>query len=869
MATVDEIKIVVKAEVDAAIAKMQKLDDVNKTNAKTGIDLAKSIAGYTSAYGLAVSAGQAVIKGTAELIKNSVTLAAAQERLKMEFSVLTGSMETGNKLFAEMNKLAAQTPLELENLTAAGKQLLSVGIPVDQITTKLRMLGDVAMGNPEKLDRLTSAFGQLRSKGVASMEQLNRFIEAGVPIMAELEKQTGKTGDEVFKMVSQGKVGYSEVEKALKALTSEGGLMHDMMARVATTAEGKYSAALDNAKLKLAEIGKGILPIATSALDWFNTAMDKAALASMPLIDRMVKIKEEANKIIGPINTLNENHKISGEQIAALVKQYPELTGVMDSYNTTLSEASRLVDEVVRKQAAAQVENEKRIADQLTTLAGDRVKRLKEEFGITEKQARAIEVLGTRVRQQIDNKENSTKAEEAYKKALKEVGIEQLSAGAAIIGIVDDLNYYDKALDSSRKRLVEQNAIKNTGIILSKTGISIAKEEIKGLGKIEEATGEVSRATQDIIRMKEILAQQYDDEGRGKYIEDIDTTVVALQDAIDATWKYTQESMELEKIQKNLSDIWAKREESPRGQVGKIRLLDEAVFNKETAKIKAFEDAEMERLIQIDKLNGADAQRYKYISYEVANAAEIQRELNRAMAQYIVVGEEVAFTDEDIAERRREMASGMRQLAKFDLFSVDYSGGAKSGWDDFSTFLDEAWAKEKKLEEQNKALAESFAVNLGGAFEAAGSALAKGEDAFKAWGRAGLSAIAGVVRALGAQYAVEAAGAWASVIGGQFWKTGEAVEKTGASALAYAGAGMIEAIPMAKGGSGITNGPTMFLAGETGNGREPFAFGSAVKGRTMVYNDNRVIQNIAGSVRSDRELRGMAVGAMANAGRGY
>lgn len=277
MAVVDEIKIVVKAEVDAAIAKLTQVDKATNKNVKTGADLAKSIAGYTSAYGLAVQAGQAVLRGMGDLVVTSVKLAAAQERVRMEFSVLTGSMEKGNKLFDQMNKLASETPLEMMDIAAAGKQLLSVGVPVGEITEKLRMLGDVAMGNPEKLDRLTQAFGQLRSKGVASMEQLNRFIEAGVPIMSELQKQTGKTGDEVFKMVSQGKIGYPQVEQALRALTGEGGLMHDMMKQVSQTTEGKFSTALDNAKMKLAEIGKTLIPVVTSALNAFNEAMDRAA----------------------------------------------------------------------------------------------------------------------------------------------------------------------------------------------------------------------------------------------------------------------------------------------------------------------------------------------------------------------------------------------------------------------------------------------------------------------------------------------------------------------------------------------------------------------------------------------------------------
>jgi tape measure domain-containing protein len=384
MATVDEIKIIVKAEVDSAIAKLTQLNNVNKENHKTGLDMAKSIAGYTNAYSLAISGAQALIRGTVDLIKNSITLAAGVERVKMEFSVLTGSMERSNKLFAQMNTLAAQTPLELSDITSAGKQLLSVGVPVEDITNKLRMLGDVAMGNPEKLQRLTEAFGQLKSKGVASMEQLNRFIEAGVPIMTELQKQTGKTGDEVFKMVSQGKIGYPEVTKALEALTGAGGLMENMMAKVAETAAGKWSTALDNWKAVLVDIGTKLLPAATAALNQFSTAMSDLSLMGVvkDIMKGTVKDYETVTAAFKRAQEIISNPEESGLgwlNIAILKGQYEELgklqykarlaeelraKAAKGTANVAASNASGAADNA-RKQAQAEEEASNLLAYQL------------------------------------------------------------------------------------------------------------------------------------------------------------------------------------------------------------------------------------------------------------------------------------------------------------------------------------------------------------------------------------------------------------------------------------------------------------------------------------------------------------------------
>jgi tape measure domain-containing protein len=248
-------------------ASTKRAADEQNANAEKWSNFKSTLAG---SIGVAVAVSAAVYKAGEVLIG----LASSIETVKMEFEVLTGSQVKANKLFDEMNGLAAKTPLELSDITKAGKQLLAVGIPVGDITEKLRMLGDVAMGNPEKLQRLTEAFAQLKSKGVASMETLNRFIEAGVPIMDELGKQTGKSGAEIFKMVSAGKIGYPEVTKALESLTGQGGQFHDMMAKVATTTAGKFSTAMDGVKMSLAAIGDKTLPAVNKALDEFNKFLD-------------------------------------------------------------------------------------------------------------------------------------------------------------------------------------------------------------------------------------------------------------------------------------------------------------------------------------------------------------------------------------------------------------------------------------------------------------------------------------------------------------------------------------------------------------------------------------------------------------------
>lgn len=514
MATIDEIKIVVKTEVDAAIAKMTQLNNINKENTNTGIGLAKSIAGFTTGYNLAVQGAQAVIRTTADLIKNSIELAAGVERIKMEFSVLTGSMDKSNSLFKDMNDLALQTPLELSDITAAGKQLLSVGIPVDQITTKLRMLGDVAMGNPEKLQRLTEAFGQLKSKGVASMEQLNRFIEAGVPIMAELQKQTGKTGDEIFNMVSQGKIGYPEVTKALESLTGEGGLMHDMMAKVAQTTEGKLSTAMDGWKMILKDIGSQFLPVVNAGLDKFNNEIVIAIQKANDYRDAWFGTGEGA----GSQSRLNKDLDLANQRIKEindrLAKGVPleietALKAALAEWDTqkTILEAqiaqAKKAQAAIAGQAAANAQAAEKANDK-EAAAIERVSRAEFERGL------ALNAMGQAYQDNMPIVEDMTRAEFEQGLILNALGQTYMDAANIIEKVSSHMaessknaSEYTLKLEAAQKKLSEtisQNvvtAFDDMFAAMSKGEDPVKaffKAIVQGAGKAVEALGETTMA---------------------------------------------------------------------------------------------------------------------------------------------------------------------------------------------------------------------------------------------------------------------------------------------------------------------------------------------------------------------------------------
>lgn len=85
---------------------------------------------------------------------------------------------------------------------------------------------------------------------------LRDFKRAGVPILQELAKNLKVSEAAIDSMVSKGKIGFADVERAFETMTSAGGKFHNMLSQKAT---GRNQAKV---AMTLAgeSIGKALLP---------------------------------------------------------------------------------------------------------------------------------------------------------------------------------------------------------------------------------------------------------------------------------------------------------------------------------------------------------------------------------------------------------------------------------------------------------------------------------------------------------------------------------------------------------------------------------------------------------------------------------
>jgi tape measure domain-containing protein len=205
---------------------------------------------------------------TAALVQG-IKFQANIEAQTIRFGILVRNMEKGRDLFQQIVAYSAKTPFLLPDLDEAAQILLAFGSPLESVMDELRMLGDVAQGDAEKLERVATSFGKVRARGTAHMRELNRFIMSGIPIIEELNNQFGTTGDEIFRMIQKNEITFENINRAMENMTSSSGRFYKMTDTIAKTLEGRFSTAVDNLNLNLAKLVEDFTPMVKGILEQF------------------------------------------------------------------------------------------------------------------------------------------------------------------------------------------------------------------------------------------------------------------------------------------------------------------------------------------------------------------------------------------------------------------------------------------------------------------------------------------------------------------------------------------------------------------------------------------------------------------------
>jgi tape measure domain-containing protein len=384
-------------KLDSAIAKAEK-SQKNMENQSKGFssalqnmnNMALGVAGAIGGAGLA-----------------SIKFAGELEQTQLALEVLLGDAQQATKIKDEWTALAAETPFNSADIDSAGKKLLAFGVGADDVTESLRRIGDISAATGSSISDIADIYGKAKVQGRLFAEDINQFQGRGIPVVQSLAKVLGVAENNVKDLVAEGKVGFPELEKAFRDMTSEGGQFSGMMEKLSTSTMGQFSSLMDNAQLTLAKFGQMLLPLANNAMEAISGILEKiqamdsgtqratlvtagliaAFAAAIPVVNSLAGAMAflAANPIVAGIaaaavavaaiagaaakaanaykdyNTELQKTKTSAEQLLAsyadgntakqldeaathdLIKLYPELRGEVSAYATTVEEASEAV----------------------------------------------------------------------------------------------------------------------------------------------------------------------------------------------------------------------------------------------------------------------------------------------------------------------------------------------------------------------------------------------------------------------------------------------------------------------------------------------------------------------------------------------
>ena len=223
-----------------------------------------------------------------KVVQSGVDYNASMESYLTNFKVMLGNEELAAAKLSELRKMAASTPFALSDLTEGTQTLLQFGIAADDTTDVLKQLGDISLGNADKLQTLVRAYGKMSSAQKITLENVNMMIDAGFNPLNQICDATGESMSDLYKRISDGKVSFSELQAAVGAATSEGGQFYNGMLEASQTFSGRMSTLKDNVSALTGELTGGLF----AALGDLVVKLNEVVTSFLDSDEKMAQLKD-------------------------------------------------------------------------------------------------------------------------------------------------------------------------------------------------------------------------------------------------------------------------------------------------------------------------------------------------------------------------------------------------------------------------------------------------------------------------------------------------------------------------------------------------------------------------------------------------
>lgn len=124
------------------------------------------------------------------------------EYAKMAYSNLFGDTALADEFINVLKDFAATTPFSFQESEAAAKRLLAYGIQYKNVMYVMHgvLAASSMQGNPQVIESVSRALGQIYTKGRLMNEEMRQLAEAGIPAYEILQEKLGLTQKQLQKL---------------------------------------------------------------------------------------------------------------------------------------------------------------------------------------------------------------------------------------------------------------------------------------------------------------------------------------------------------------------------------------------------------------------------------------------------------------------------------------------------------------------------------------------------------------------------------------------------------------------------------------------------------------------------------------------
>lgn len=318
--------------------------DVGDAAEEAGEKAEKASGGWTVLKGvmadLASSAIKAavstVVDGAKKMVSAGLEYNQAMEGYVTNFTtMLGGNAEAANGMVGSLQKLASATPLAMSDLAGGAQTLLAFGVASDDVSGTLQRLGDISLGNADKMQSLARAYGKATAQGKLTGETVQMMIDAGWNPLIDICDQTGESMEDVQKRMAAGSISAEELTQAVNHATDAGGKFAGGMEAASKTVAGLTSTLQDNVNAMLGELMQPVsdamlstlLPTAIDAVNQLTTAFEDEGIDGFSRVAGNLIASLSAQLVSYAPQAIPAALAFIGALVTGLLLATPDLTG--------------------------------------------------------------------------------------------------------------------------------------------------------------------------------------------------------------------------------------------------------------------------------------------------------------------------------------------------------------------------------------------------------------------------------------------------------------------------------------------------------------------------------------------------------------